>query len=195
MRGTRLVHLPINFRYSDNGTFKEDCAVSLSAPSLDQFSVHNAMVAYASEATRNNDKEQALTFAAMAPALETLKKFREEAISTEVEVAPAEETDEQRTTRVVEFYAQGLGEKFPAFMEYLKKTLTNNPKLARVGDTKQPLRDESWEDIASKGGMDAVLMVFAGFAGFFLKEAARTKSQEANGSNSRAMSPSRAEVH
>ena len=72
MRGTRLVHLPINFRYSDNGTFKEDCAVSLSAPSLDQFSVHNAMVAYASEATRNNDKEQALTFAAMAPALETL---------------------------------------------------------------------------------------------------------------------------
>lgn len=194
MRGTRLVQLPCNVRYSENGTFKEDCAITLTAPSLDQFSLHNTMVTYAMSASRAVEKDQMLTFASLDPAaIAVITKARAEA-QAEAPSEPVPETDAERTSRVISHYAQGLGDKFPAFMDFLKKSLTNNPTIARIGDTKNPIRDETWNDLAEKGGMDAVNMIFAGFAGFFLKETAST-SRDENGNSSRPTSPSQAAVH
>jgi hypothetical protein len=201
MRGTRLLHLPVSFKYSDGGKYAEDSAVTLQAPSLDNFAIHTKMVAYATQAMMANEKEQMQMLAELGDTLDKILKsrdaMREQAIAEgKVEAdAEAAETDDAMAARVMSTYARGLGpDRFPAFMEFVKKTLTNNAKLARVGETKVPLRDESWEDIDAKGGMDAVNIVLAGFAGFFLRTVG-SESRDANGNSSQPTSPSLPAVH
>jgi hypothetical protein len=201
MRGSRTIYLPINFRYSEGGAFKEDCAVTLTAPSLENFAIQTKMVAYATQALREAEKEQLQFLAEAGDVLEKILKSRAElqeaaaAEAAEEAATQAAETDDAMATRVIGMFARGLGpDKFPAFMEFLKKTLTNNAKLARVGDTKVPLKDETWNDIDEKGGMSAVNIILATFAGFFLPTAA-SPSAEASGNSSRPTSQSQAAVH
>lgn len=198
MRGQRLIELPVKFRYSENGQSKEECAVMVQAPGLDQFAVHNKMVAYAAEALRKVQMEEAALLASMGSALDIIMKARAEIDQNAEPVAePKPESLFDMTTRVMETYAKGLGhEKFPDFMDYLKKVLTNNPKLARVGETKIAIRDESWDDINERGGMEAVSIILAAFADFFLQRASQAgASREQIGNSSRPTSPSGAAVH
>lgn len=183
MRGKKLVQLPINFKYSDAGAFKEDCAVTISAPALDQFKVHSKMMAFASEAETN----LAIKFA-------SVERPKSDAPEPEKE-EQKEETDEEMADRVLGIYAMGLGtEKFPEFMEYVKAVLTGNSKLASVGDTNIPLRAESWDSIDLEGGLEAVSLLIATFAGFFLGQPVG-KSEGTNGSNSPPSQRSDRAVH
>ena len=115
MKGQKLVNMPVNFRYSDAGQPKEDCAVTVQAPSLDQYAVHCTMVAYAAEASRKMDQEQAIAMMALSPAIvEIIVKARDDA---GVQPEPELETDAEMADRVMAIYAGGLGSaKFPTFV-------------------------------------------------------------------------------
>jgi hypothetical protein len=194
MRGTKQVTLPISFQFSNAGKLEEDCMVTLQAPGLDSFSIHNHMVAFAAEAQRNSMADEAAMLQKLGPLLDKILEAKAEQQASEEE--PQEIPEEQKAEQVISTYAKGLGsEKFPAFMEYVKKALTNNAKLARVGDTKVPLNDEVWLNIEKAGGMEAATLIIAGFAGFFLKDLADGASTGKSGKSALGSPQSDRAVH
>ena len=173
--------LPFEFRYSDKGGFHTEHAVTVRAPSLPDFAVHNSMVGYAKAAEIGT----AVAFSAFRQKMADVV-----AEDTASDVPEPAETDQEMADRVLGVYATGLGaEKFPALMEYLKKALTNNSRLASVGDTTKPLDDKVWNNIAEQGGMDAINIIIATFANFFLS-APRSASRKETGDDLSTSSPS-----
>lgn len=183
------IMLPFEFSYSDGGVVKTEMAVTVRAPSFEDFKVHNTMVGYAKAAQ-------------VGVAVAFSKFARPEARATDVPGGDAEpveivETEAEMADRVLSTYAAGLGEdKFSAFMEYLRGVLTNNARLACVTGTKIPIRDKVWQSISEAGdkeeaggGMQAITIICAAFAGFFLTEQ-RSKSAARTGENSSTTSPS-----
>lgn len=194
MKGEKQVTFPFEFKYSDGGVFKTDYGITVRAPSLNQFAVHTAMVAFAAEADRANQAAGLVAFSSIsAEQLSTLLKSRGDNGSGD-EAAPVE-SDRDMANRVIGQFASGLGsEKFPKFMEFLLKTLKNNAKLATVGDTKIPLTDATVDSIAEIGGMDAINLILASFAGFFLPDQA-AQSPKPNGGDTPTTQPSAVAVH
>lgn len=183
------IMLPFEFAYSDGGVMKTEMAVTVRAPSFEDFKVHNTMVGYAKAAQ-------------VGMAVAFSKFSRPEARATDVpegDAEPAEiaETDAEMADRVLSTYAAGLGEdKFAAFMEYLRGVLTNNARLAFVTGTKVPIRDKVWASIGEAGdketvggGMQAITIICAAFAGFFLMEP-RSRSAATTGESSSTTSRS-----
>lgn len=173
MRGKKEINFPFEFEYSHEGQFKKEFGVKVQAPGIDQFDIHNKMVAFASDAE-------------VGLAIKFSKVKREDRQTDEEDIAKsAPETDAEMAQRVIGVYSMGLGpEAFPIFMSFIKKTLTNNPKLASIGETNVPITDLVWNAIDNAGGMDAVALVLMSFAGFFLKQPEEVKSGKANGSSS-----------
>jgi hypothetical protein len=193
-QGEKVVIFDFQYKYSDSGQFKEEFAVTVRAPSLADFSIHNVMTAYAAEAQQNNQAAGMKMFSSISSEqLDAM--FKERRANRDGEQTDLVELDTDMVTRVISTYAAGLGaEKFDRFMAFLKKTLTGNPRLVTVGETKIPLKDAEWEAIAQAGGMDAITQIMATFAGFFL-EALPSKSPSANGDASQASLPSGAVAH
>ena len=187
MRGTKQITFPFEFQYSEGGSFKKEFAVTLRAPSLGQFKVHNQMTAYAWMAEIG-----------IAARFADIKRPEPSAPdASEPQEPAAEETDQDKATRAMSVFAMGLGaEKYPEFVDFLKAKLTRNAALARVGDTSVALTDEVWESIEAEGGMDAVMLILGSFAGFFLRTAdSATTSAKGNGSSLAPGSRSAAGVH
>lgn len=176
----KAIEFDFEFQYSDKGQFAAEQVITLQAPSFADFGIHTTMTGYAKAAEVGT-----------AVALSAFRREDRQDLSSVAEETPASvESDAQMAERVIGVYAMGLGsDKFPAFMDHVRKILTNNPRLARVGETNQPIVDDVWRSIADKGGMDAINLVIAGFAGFFLT-AAPSRSQNANGADSPTTSPS-----
>jgi hypothetical protein len=186
-RGQKLVTLDFEFEYSKGGKFEKEFAVTLKAPSLDLFAVHNYHVSMAESVE--------LGLAAKFSRFErrAVSDAERDAAIAKQEEAQAVETDDDAAKRIISQYASGMEpDAFASFVEKVKKTLTGNPKLATIGETTIPITDAVWDDIASKGGLDAVMQIIAGFLGFF--DTAR-KSASPTGKNSRAGQPSEAAVH
>ena len=182
MRGQRLVQFPFEFEYSEGGQFKTEFGVTLTAPGLAQIKVHSQMTAWAKRAELG-----------LATQMSGMKRPTGEAAEAVVDEAP--ETDEEMADRVTTVFAMGLGEeKYPEFLDYVKRVLTNNPALARVGETQVPITDGVWMSLDQNGGMSAVLMLVAGFASFFLANGQRN-SGKTNGNSLQPGSHSAAAVH
>jgi len=178
IKGEIQVHLPFEFDYSDGGTMKKETMITVRAPSFADFKIHNAMVGRAKSAEVGT-----------AVALSGFKRSADDA-SPAPAASEREESDAEMVDRVIGVYAMGLGdEKFSTFMEFVKATLTNNPRLAAVGETKIPIKDAVWEQIGLKGGMDAVNLIISAFAGFFLTDQ-RSRSLRETGESSSTSSRS-----
>lgn len=195
-KGEKQVILPFEFKFSNKGVWGQEFAITLKAPALADFAVHNRMVAFTSKARTQLMRDEAATFSMMPPAtIEALMKARADyAKKDEAEEAEAEkpeESDSDMAERVMGLYASGLGDAFPEFVEFLKKALTNNARLASIGDTKQPVTDLVWDEIDKneRGGLEAINMILAGFANFFLsaqqsRSASESGEKPATGSSS-----------
>ena len=174
MRGQKVITFPFEFEYSHEGQFKKEFGITVRAPGIELFNVHNKMIAFASEAE-----------VGLAIKFSRVNRDKPEAADEEEAKPKAPETDEEMVQRVIGAYSMGLGsEAFPNFMLFLKTTLTNNSRLATIGDTKIPVTDLVWNAIDNAGGMDAINMILRSFAGFFLKQPDSQASEKANGSNS-----------
>jgi hypothetical protein len=192
MKGEKQITFPFSFKYSEAGVFKEEFGVTVRAPSLDQFAVHTAMVAFAAEAGQKNQIAGMAAFGALPEGvIASMVKAR----GDQEQLNSAPETDDEMATRVIGQFASGLGsERFPRFMDFLLKALKNNPRLASVGDGKVPLTDATIQSICDVGGMDAVNVVMATFAGFFLEPVA-SPSKNATGEDTPASQQSALAVH
>ena len=120
--------LPFEFRYSDKGGFHTEHAVTVRAPSLPDFAVHNSMVGYAKAAEIGT----AVAFSAFRQKMADVV-----AEDTASDVPEPAETDQEMADRVLGVYATGLGaEKFPALVRRSRL-----PSLvARCHGIGQPLR-------------------------------------------------------
>lgn len=178
-RGEKLLTLDFEFSFSLNGETAKEFAVKLRAPGLDQFRVHNRMAGLVAKCQ-----------VGLTQAFANLQR---------PENAPAPdddkpETDQEAADRILQTLSMGLGpDAFADEMEWVKRTLTKNPKLASVGDTGVPLNDLVWESIGNEGGISAVNLVIAHFVGFFLDSPA--KSPSGTGSAKQLTSPSGTAVH
>ena len=185
-KGERQIILPFEFKFSDKGKWAVEHCITLQAPSLADFGVHNKMVGFASKAITTAQRNEAVMFSSinsdvLGKIIAARAEFEAERKASQEENAePEQETDEAVAERATQMFAAGLDDKFPDFMEFLKKTLTNNPRLARIGDTQAPIVDGVWEELNKHGGMEAVNLVLMSFANFFL-QAPQSKSTNASG--------------
>jgi hypothetical protein len=183
MRGQKIVTFPFEFPYSQDGKFLSEFAVTLRAPSLDQFQVHTAMTAF----VKASEVGVSVAFSGF--------KMPDRPASEVVAAAPAPETEEQMVERVISTLSTGLGpDRFPQFMDYVMSKLKRNAKLATIGETNIPLDDATLSAIAEKGGMDAINLLVASFADFFFA-GAPSKSASKSGDSLPGSSLSAAAVH
>lgn len=181
-KGEKQVILPFIFKFSDKGKFSEEHCITLRAPSLADFAAHNKMVSYASAAITTAQRNEAVMFSSIgSDVLDKILAARAEMQKEmDKDAEPEPETDEEVAGRVTQMFAAGLGDKFPDFMDFIKKTLTNNARLAAIGDTKVPITDAVWDELNKEGGMEAVNLVLMSFANFFLP-AQPSRSQSESG--------------
>lgn len=159
MRGTKTIEFETPFRYSANGVYSETTTVTIRAPGLGKFDVHNKMQAYVMEA-----------MFALAKQAAEMRGFAEakKAAAEDDDEAPKDQPDPPGS-EIMDQISAGLGHtKYPEFAGYVKRVLTNTPKLATVGEDKQPLTDEVWEAIEETNGTSAAMDILGGFAGFFV---------------------------
>lgn len=185
MRGTKTIVLDQDIEYSEGGAYLTTNEITLMAPGIDRLHVYSAMRAHVLDALFSAAKR-----AVEIQGLSEARKQAEE--EEEAETESAEITGK-------EFFNQiglGLGaDRFPQFVSYVKKTLTNAPKLARVGQGSTPITDETWERLQEAGGMDAVADIIGTFASFFsVSQTAEKRTgkgkQSTSSSDSKVASPS-----
>lgn len=186
MRGETMLTLDFEFEFSHNGEVQKEFAVKLRAPGLDQYAIHNRMAGLASEAQ-----------VGLAQRYSKIERPKAADIAEAVaaaEQAVDQETESEAAARVLDAFATGLGpERFAETMDWLRRTLTGNAKLASIGDTGTPIRDKVWESIADQGGLDAVNLILGTFIAFFMDGPAR--SRKGGGSGKPSTPPSGAVVH
>lgn len=171
MRGEKTIEFEFPIRYSENGEWNEATAVTVRAPGLDKFSIHSKMQSYVARAVFE-----------FAKANEHLRKGAptgsasvEDDAEVEDEAANADDQD----VLVIMQMAMGVDD-YAAFADFVRKTLTNAPRLASIGDSKQPIKDETWLSIEEAGGLEAVHKIISEFCGFFFDA---LKSQKKSGQN------------
>lgn len=180
MNGTKVVRFDFEFEYPENGVYVSTNEITLTAPGSGKFHVHNTIHAYVIDALFNVAKRAA----EMQGAENARRAAEEEEDETEEKAPPT-------GAQIMEQMALGLGvERFPTFMEYAKKSLTNCHVLARVGEGRTPLTDEVWEQLEKSGGVAAHEEIIGSFAGFFLKSPAPRKGTGSSASPT-SVSPSK----
>lgn len=154
MRGEKTITLEFPVNYSSKGAFLESDKITLRAPGFAKFDVHSTMTAYVGEAMKG--------FITIREQMTAAQAAAEAGDEDENEKPDDEDRD------VMQLMAMGLGiEKYPAFALYLKKILTNAPKLATIGEQNDPISDEVWMEIENAGGVDGANRIFSEFTGFF----------------------------
>jgi hypothetical protein len=183
MRGEKVVELGVTFRFpTGKGEYGEASTVTVRAPGLANFRVHNKMQAYVMDGAFAMMKKavEARGGVAAAAAAEAAAEAEREANGETLEEAP-----EPLGVDTMNQMSIGLGvERFPEFCEFIRKSLTNS-KFATIGDSKIMITDETWEAIEEVAGMDGVMEVMGQFVGFF---AGSQKSRKPSGSEQETIS-------
>lgn len=178
MRGEKTVTFDFNFEYSHDGNFVEANTITLRAPGLGKFDVHNTMQAYVSKAV--------VSFAAQ---LRDANKGQPDTSDNDEDVSDTSEQDEDKDVMVI--MAMGLDlDVYPKFASYVQKVLTNTPKLATIGDTKMPITDAVWASIEERGGIEAANKIMSEFTSFFF-DALGSKKANGKGKHHSSASPSK----
>lgn len=183
MRGTKTIEFETPFRYSTNGVYSETTTVTIRAPGLGKFDVHNRMQAYVMEA-----------MFALAKRAAEMRGFADAKKSAlEDEDKPSAEVPDPPGSEIMDQISVGLGHvKYPEFAGYVKRVLTNTPKLATVGEDRQPLTDEVWEAIEETNGTAAAMDILGSFAGFFVN-ALGSKKPTGSARSATSSSPTKAD--
>jgi len=95
--------------------------------------------------------------------------------------APAETAEESEVDPYVVIQMGLSAERFVQFCDFVERSLTNNVRLAYCGTDRLnavPVTQVIWQDLANKGGVEAIEKVCAAFAGFFLGGPSRRTSTE-----------------
>lgn len=95
--------------------------------------------------------------------------------------APVETAEETEVDPYIVIQMGLSAERFVAFCEFVERALTNNVRLAFCGTDRQnavPVTQVIWQDLANKGGVEAIEKVCAAFAGFFLAGPSRRTSNQ-----------------
>lgn len=179
MRGEKTVTFDFNFEYSHDGNFVEANTITLRAPGLGKFDVHNTMQAYVSKAV--------VSFAAQ---LRDANKGQPDQSTDDDDVSDTSEAqDEDKDVMVI--MAMGLDlDVYPKFASYVQRVLTNTPKLATIGDTKAPITDAVWTSIEERGGIEAANKIMSEFTSFFF-DALGSKKGNGKGKLPSSASPSK----
>lgn len=160
MRGEKTIEFEVPFRYSTGGVYSETTTVTIRAPGLGKFDVHNKMQAYVMEAM--------FALAKQAAEMRGFAEAKKAAEAGDDEEAPKDQPDPPGS-EIMDQISVGLGHaKYPEFAGYVKRMLTNAPKLATVGEDRQPLTDEVWEAIEETNGTSAAMDILGSFASFFV---------------------------
>lgn len=183
MRGTKTIELETPFRYSSKGIYSETTTVTIRAPGLGKFDVHNKMQSYVMEAM----------FALAKKAAEMRGFVEAKKAADDEDDKPKEDIIDPPGSEIMDQIAVGLGhDKYPEFAGYVKRVLTNAPKLATVGDDSQPLTDEVWDAIEEANGTSAAMDVLGSFAGFFVN-ALGSKKTTGSAPSATSSSPTKAD--
>ena len=178
MRGEKTVTFDFNFEYSHDGNFVEANTITLRAPGLGKFDVHNTMQAYVSKAV--------VSFAAQ---LRDANKGQPDQSTDDEDVSDTSEPDDDKDVMVI--MAMGLDlDVYPKFAAYVQRVLTNTPKLATIGDTKVPITDAVWSSIEERGGIEAANKIMSEFTSFFF-DALGSKKASGKGKPLSSASPSK----
>lgn len=166
VKGIKQIDFDFDITYSKGGRFVTTRQITVRAPGLNRFEVHAAMTAYVNKA--------ALAFTEIAGKLQGSAPAQPEAPTQPPETASEDDQD------VIQLMAMGLGiEKFPEFVVYVKRVLTNSPRLATAGESgDQALTDEVWESLEANGGMEAVHRVMSEFTGFFFEAMGKRQAKQ-----------------
>ena len=165
MRGEKTIEFDFEFTYSRKGSFMKGSRITLREPGLGKRQVHATMTAFMSEAMLGQMRHLS--------AFQEASKAKELQKAADAEDEEAEDQDEaeletETERNVLATMAAGLGtEKFPAFMDYVIKALTEAPKLASIEDSEVGLTHATLEEIAENGGMEAIDRIVGVFASFF----------------------------
>lgn len=188
MRGTKKIEFGFSFEFSENGAYASTNTVAVTAPSIASFGVHQHMRASVVEALFGAAKR--------AAELHGIAEARRRAIDEDEAAAASAEQVVPTGSETLDQIALGLGpDKFTAFAAYVRSVLTNNAKLARVGQGNTPITDEVWERIEEAGGMEAVAEIIGTYAVFFVpsptsRTPSGTSSHPISSSHTRAASAS-----
>jgi hypothetical protein len=174
MGGTKEVTFEKPFLYSEGGTFEESNSITVREPGLDLFHIHGRM--------------QSITMKSVFKfANSERQKIQEEEETTGEAVDPS-----KRSVDALAIVAAAYDEEdYAKTIAWMKKTLTNQPKLAFVTGTKVPVTDEVWESLEAEGGVDAVMSVLSEFAGFFFRRLEPSKSASGGSASGGSASPTK----
>lgn len=167
MRGEKKIEFDFSFQYSENGSFAEASSITVRAPGLGKYDVHTTMQSFIGKASLGFRKAHQ---GVSEPSSE----------GPVIDDEPAEAVSEKdHDENVLMLISMGLStEEYQKFTTYLYRALTNCPKLASVGDTKEPVTEAVWLSIEENGGIAAFEKVVSAFVGFFLVS---PRSQKTNG--------------
>lgn len=185
MRGEKVVTFDFDITYPNGqGGYETTREIRLRAPGLGKSEVFFTLKAYASKAVTGFAKIQS-----------EIQQGRKKDASDDDEDETPKKDAKQDDVDTMYLMASGLDiPTFAQFSNYLRRAITNTPKLASMGDSKAALSDEVWENIDTNGGMEAVNKVLAAYIDFFLEPLiapSKTGSDESTGSATPARDTSR----
>lgn len=161
------VTFEFEFQHAYRGNIVSGNTITVREPGFADRGTYRQMKAWVSDAFRNMQKMQT-----------TEMRARADEVATEVGPDVIEAAVDAIDPYMI--LSMGLeGEKFAEFCTFVEKVLTNNPRLAFCGDDAEngvPVTQVIWQDIAGKGGVEAIEKVCAAFAGFFLAGPSRRTS-------------------
>ncbi len=171
MRGEHTIEFDVPFQYSDGGKFKEASSITVRAPGLGKYHIHTVMVSFVYKGL--------MSFTTSGQAMKEIASYLKP-VEDEDEDGDQQKAEDDPEKDIMPVLAIGLGtETYPQFAAFVRKSLTDSPKLATIGDTGLPVTDEVWESIEETSGIDEVMRVFNAFTNFFNK--ADSKSKKGNG--------------
>lgn len=188
MRGEKIITLDEPFQISEGGSFTEATTITLRAPGLGKRNVHFAMSSYVMEAIGNLQRNRP-DLMRQSQETDSVLNVDDDEPAGMGHNGPPGEDDAKEAQAFWQMMQMGLGvEKFPAFADYVMRTLTGAPKFATVGENEVPLNDAAWESIDETNGMAAIEQICGTFVGFFM---GAPKSPKTNGKGMPPSSSSR----
>lgn len=179
MRGMKTVDLGLTVDKVTvrDGGIVDVSTVTLRAPALGKLDVHSTMKTFVEDGLAGFQVKQAqLARAAGIDLQAEQQKFLEaqRAAQDERPETETEDDDEEDPAENMAIMASGLGRtEYPEFVRYVKKVLTDCPKLADIGSDENgkpyAISDDFWNRLDQiDGGMDAAMRIMGAFADFFI---------------------------
>lgn len=159
--GIKKIKLDFEFTYSKNGDDDIGDTIIVKAPSFEEMDVHAKMTSYVTNAL----------FVAM-PKLTGISGLAE---NTPSENELTDEQDLDRNSLSMMALGMTVGE-YCDFLNFVKKTLTNNAKFAHIDGEEIPITDMLWRNIGENGGQAAIDRILGSFVSFFIDAINETKA-------------------